>query len=157
ERDVRRLDLEHQQNSDGGVNNRIAVPIGDAPSGERPFADGHLGTILKTYREHLLSKDDAFLRSTWPRAKKAVEYAITVLDGNGDGVLEGEQWNTYDQVITGVNTFVGTLYLAALRAGEGMAKRMGETELAARWRKLFDAGSARYAELAWNGEFFDQK
>ena len=139
------------------MNNRIAVPIPNKPSGEHPFADGHLSTILKTYREHLNSPDDAFLRSLWPNTKKALDYAIRELDRDDNGVLEGAQWNTYDQVVTGVNTFVGTLYLASLRAGEEMAKRMGEPDLAARYHQLYESGAARYAKTGWNGEYFEQR
>ncbi|MFN0204817.1 MAG: GH116 family glycosyl hydrolase [Planctomycetota bacterium] len=157
ERNVRKLDLKHQQNANGGVNNRIAVPIGAKPSGEPPFADGHVGTILKSYREHLNSADDSFLHENWLNIKKALDYAIVELDRDEDGVFEGAQWNTYDQVVTGVNTFVGTLYLAALRSGEEMAKRMNEPELAARYRKIYNTGAARYAETGWNGEYFEQK
>ena len=30
-------------------------------------ADGQCGTVLKCYREHLMSKDDSFLKENWPR------------------------------------------------------------------------------------------
>ncbi|MBI3820574.1 MAG: hypothetical protein HY286_17930 [Planctomycetes bacterium] len=157
ERNVRKLDLKHQQDKNGGVHNRISVPIIQTPSGEMPFADGHLGTVLKCYREHLHSPDGAFLQEYWPNIKKALDYAIRELDRDEDGVLEAEQWNTYDQIVTGVNTFVGTLYLAALRAGEEMAKAQGDGASAKVYRKLYESGAARYAEVGWNGEYFEQK
>lgn len=157
ERNVRKLDLKHQQDHNGGVHNRIAVPIVENPTGEFPFADGHLGTILKSYREHLHSPDDSFLNEFWPNIKNAIEFAIGELDRDEDGVLEAEQWNTYDQIVTGVNTFVGTLYLAALRAGEEMAKIKKEPDVAARYRKIYNTGAARYAEVGWNGEYFEQR
>ena len=45
-------------------------------------------------------------------------------------LFKGEQPNTYDISIFGPNTFIGTLYLAALRAAEEMAKLQCENELA---------------------------
>ncbi|MBI3843578.1 MAG: hypothetical protein HY292_02965 [Planctomycetes bacterium] len=155
ERDVRRLDLEHQQDADGGVHHRIPVPIQATPGGPGPAADGQCGTVLKTYREHLQSADGKFLEALWPRAKRALEWIVANLDRDEDGVLEGAQFNTYDQNVTGPNPFVGSLYLAALRAGEEMAKLRGDAD-AARYRGLFDKGSAFTGERLWNGEYFVQ-
>ena len=53
ERDMRRIDFKHQQNPDGGINNRTLVPSPPHPTGEHPFADGHASCILKAYREAL--------------------------------------------------------------------------------------------------------
>ncbi len=156
ERGVRLLDLEHQQDPDGGIRHRIPVPILETPGGPPPAADGQCGTVLKTYREHLQSADRRFLDSVWPRTKRALDYAIRELDRDEDGVLEGPQFNTYDQDVTGPNTFVGSLYLAALRAGEEMARLEGEEETAAGYRRLFEKGSAFCGQRLWNGEYFFQ-
>ncbi len=118
-------------------------------------ADGQCGTILKAYREHLLSSDDSFLRTFWPRIKKALEYSINQ-DGNADGLIENTQHNTYDINYEGANTFVGSLYLAALRAGEEMAATMGDTSFAKRCRTVFNSGTRLSQERLWNGEYFIQ-
>jgi uncharacterized protein (DUF608 family) len=118
-------------------------------------ADGQCGTILKAYREHQMSADDAFLKRNWPRIKKALEFSIA-RDGNDDGLIEGSQHNTYDINFEGANTFVGSLYLAALRAGEEMAREMGDEDFAKRCRKIFESGSRLTAERLWDGEYFIQ-
>ncbi len=118
-------------------------------------ADGQCGTILKAYREHQMSADNAFLKRNWPRIKKALEYSITQ-DGNDDGLIENSQHNTYDINFEGPNTFVGSLYLAALRAGEEMAKDMGDKRFAKRCRKIFESGSRLSVERLWDGEYFIQ-
>lgn len=118
-------------------------------------ADGQCGTILKAYREHLMSSDDNFLRRNWPAIKKALQYSIEQ-DANADGLIENSQHNTYDINYVGANTFVGALYLAALRAGEEMAKEMGDTDFAQLCRKIFDSGSALSVERLWDGEYFIQ-
>ena len=34
------------------------------------------------------------------------------------GILQDDQWNTYDEALHGVTTFISGYYLAALRAGK---------------------------------------
>jgi uncharacterized protein (DUF608 family) len=116
-------------------------------------ADGQCGTILKAYREHQMSADDAFLKRNWPRIKKALEFSISQ-DGNEDGLIENSQHNTYDINFEGANTFVGSLYLAALRAGEEMAKEMGDKDFAERCRRIFESGRRLTVERLWDGEYF---
>ncbi len=118
-------------------------------------ADGQCGTILKAYREHLMSADDAFLKRNWPSIKKALEFSISH-DANSDGLIEDLQHNTYDINYFGANTFVGSLYLAALRAGEEMATVVGDREFAARVRSIFESGTKLTAKKLWNGEYFIQ-
>ena len=119
-------------------------------------ADGQCGTILKAYREHLTSIDDQFLKQHYPRIKKALQFLIQH-DGNGDGLIEDAQPNTYDIDFFGANTFVGSLYLAALRAGEEMAKEIGDSDFSSQCRALFESGSSATMKRLWNGEYFIQE
>jgi len=132
----------------------------DPPSGLVGFrsnrayaADGQCGTILKAYREHQMTPDNAFLKRNWPRIKKVLLYSIGQ-DGNDDGLIENSQHNTFDINFEGPNTFVGSLYLAALRAGEEMAREMGDEDFAKRCRKIFESGSRLSVERLWDGEYF---
>jgi len=119
-------------------------------------ADGQCGTILKAYREHTMSPDDAFLRRNWPKIKKALQFSIG-RDRNADGFIEDSQHNTYDINFQGPNTFVGSLYLAALRAGEQMATEMGDEPFARQCRAIFDSGRRLTLERLWDGEYFVQR
>ena len=119
-------------------------------------ADGQCGTVLKAYREHTTSKDDAFLKKNWPRIKKAMQYVIGH-DKNDDGVIEDGQPNTYDIDFEGANTFIGALYLAALRAAEEMAVAVDDQEFAKKCRAIFESGSKATMDQLWNGEYFFQK
>jgi uncharacterized protein (DUF608 family) len=126
---------------------------------DRYAADGQCGTILKSYREHRLSPDAGFLRRNWPAIRKALDFCLRQ-DADGatteDGLIENLQPNTYDIAFAGANTFVGSLYLAALRAGEEMARELGEEAYAARLRKIFESGRQLTLERLWNGEYFIQ-
>ncbi|HUT94026.1 MAG TPA: GH116 family glycosyl hydrolase [Thermoguttaceae bacterium] len=118
--------------------------------------DGQAGTVLKAYREHQVSPDDAFLKRNWPRIKRSLQFLIGE-DGNADGLLEGSQHNTYDINFHGPNTMVGSLYLAALRAGEEMAREMADAPFADECRRIYESGHRRSVETLFNGEYFVQK
>ncbi len=117
--------------------------------------DGQAGTVLKCYREHLISKDDSFLKRNWPNVKKTILYLLGQ-DNNDDGLIESSQHNTFDINFFGPNTFVGSLYLAALRAAEEMAKLNGENEFAQRCHAVFEKGSELSVKRLFNGEYFIQ-
>ncbi|MEQ9396031.1 GH116 family glycosyl hydrolase [Haliea sp.] len=136
----------------GKILSRASVPSG-LPN--QNAMDGQAGTILKAYREHLVSDDGAFLSRNWSNVRRALQWLL-LEDVNADGVLEGEQENTYDTSYFGANALVGVLYLSALRAGEEMALVMDEDAYAIKLRRLFEQGSRALVNRLWNGEFFIQ-
>jgi uncharacterized protein (DUF608 family) len=115
--------------------------------------DGHAGTILRAYREHQMSADDAFLRRNWPRIKKAIELLIQ-RDVDSDGILDGEQYNTLDASWYGQIAWISSLYLAAVRAGEQMAREMGDTDFAERAQRITTRGRQEMVARLYNGEYF---
>ncbi len=160
EREMRRIDFTHQQEPAGGIHNRTDVPSPPHPTGERPFADGHASCILKAYREALNTGDESFFKNYWPGVKRAVEYLINrdarASNGQPDGVLHDDQWNTYDEALHGVTTFISGYYLAALRAGEEWARRLNDLAAAERFHAIFLDGQKKLITLCWNGEYFQQ-
>ncbi len=150
ERDTReRVDLGLAFNPNDGV-------MGFRAEFDRNLAvDGQAGTILRFYREHQMSPDDAFLKRSWPRIRQAFEPLIR-LDGDGDGVLEGPQMNTLDQPWYGKISWLSSLYVAALRAGEAMAREVGEHDFAARCRTIADRGAHNIDTQLFNGEYYYQ-
>lgn len=117
--------------------------------------DSQGGYILKAYREHQMSPDGAFLERNWEQIKKALQFLIDQ-DGNADGLIEGEQHQTYDQEYFGANTMVGSLYLGALRAGEEMALEMNDPSFAQTCRRIFEAGQENSVKRLFNGEYYIQ-
>ena len=155
ERRMRELNLCPGQTPDGGVYNRFGAKDAPWDSGnEGPAADGHASTLSKTYREWRLSPDDQWLKKHYPAVKRAMEFWIRHWDGKDeDGVAREQQFNTYDTSVVGPNTFIGSQYLAALRAAEEMAKTVGDQQSAQRWRGIFERGSAAYAKECWDEEY----
>ncbi|GHO42089.1 GH116 family glycosyl-hydrolase [Ktedonospora formicarum] len=163
EQSMRETDFEHAQSAEGYIPHRTVLPLylpqfWNEPIGgpTNPALDGMLGTILKTYREVRQGAGDAWLDRLWPRVKMLVQYIVAHWDENDDGVLEGEQPNTYDIAFYGPNMYIGALWLAALRATEELAKQQGEASFAREVRQRFERGSTRYDELLWNGEYYIQ-
>jgi uncharacterized protein (DUF608 family) len=118
--------------------------------------DGQAGTLLRCYREHLMSKDDSFLKRNWPRIKKAFE-PLLQLDGNDDGIMEGAQMNTLDKPWYGKIAWLSSLYIAAIGAGEQMARAMGENDFAERCKAIAQRGSKNLVDELFDGEYFINK
>jgi uncharacterized protein (DUF608 family) len=156
ERSMRETDFLANVRPDGSMAFRTLVPLGRALWSFRPAADGQMGSVVKLYREWQLSGDLAFLRRLWPQAKRALEFAWSSWDRDRDGVMEGEQHNTYDIEFYGPNSMVGTLYLAALAAGARMADALGDAASARAYRGVLESGRRRLEEL-WNGEYYVQR
>ena len=125
-------------------------------AGDTYATDGQSGVVLRCYREHQMSADGAFLKRNWPKIKKATEYLLSH-DDDHDGVLKDAQPNTLDTAYFGPNSAMTSLYLAALRAAEEMAREVGDDEFARRVRPIFDSGSAKVTADLWNGEYFYHK
>lgn len=115
--------------------------------------DGQTGTILRVYREHQMSADDAFLRRIWPKVRKSIEHLIA-RDRDGDGVLDGEQYNTLDASWWGEIAWLTSMYAAALRAGAAMATEMGDRAFAEQCTGLADRGRKALVDRLFNGEYF---
>ncbi len=157
ERSMRNLDFLMNMRPDGSMSFRTPVPPVKGGNKLHPAADGQMGCVLKVYREWQICGDDDWLRQLWPEVKRALEYAWKQWDADRDGVMEGEQHNTYDINFYGPNSMVSTLYLGALAAAARMASHLGDTETATRYSELQRAGSAKLDTLLWNGEYYVQK
>ncbi|MFC1762469.1 GH116 family glycosyl hydrolase [Planctomycetota bacterium] len=152
ERNLREVtDFGLYQLPDGGV------PFRPSKDKKKVAIDGQCGTVLRSYREHLMSADDTFLKRNWPSIKKAVNYLIE-FDKNDDaydGLLDGEQHNTLDAEWYGKVHVLCSLYLATLRAGEEMATDTGDTEFQRLCRNTYEMGSKNIEKL-YNGEYYIQ-
>ena len=155
---LRRSSFGYSMDDAGAIHFRQTLPDGKTRWGFAA-ADGQMGQIIHAWLDWKISGDDALLRRTWPRAKKALEFAWVPggWDGNRDGVMEGVQHNTYDVEFYGPNPMCGIYYLGALRAGEEMALAVGDGASAHAYRALFEQGSRWIDANLFNGDFYIQK
>ncbi|OJV80897.1 MAG: hypothetical protein BGO37_15315 [Cellulomonas sp. 73-92] len=160
---MRDTEFDVAQAPSGYVPHRVIAPtylpqLWDVPIGgpDEPALDGMLGTVLKTYREVRAGAGDEWLARRWPKVRLLLDHVAATWDPDATGVLSGIQPSTHDIDLRGTNPFMGTLWLAALRAAEELALRQ-EDEPRARWcRARFEAGSAEYDRRLWNGDYFVQ-
>lgn len=147
ERDTReRVDLGVGFYEDGHIGFRAEY---DA----QPAVDGQAGRILDIYREHQVSADDSFLRRSWPKTKKAVEFLLKQ-DTNGDGMTDTQLENTLDAKWPGEIAWIVGLSVTAVKAAQRMAEEMGDAEFATRCGDYAAKGKANMEKLLFNGEYF---
>jgi non-lysosomal glucosylceramidase len=156
-----------------------AVAAAQAPSGEIPFGFGSpLGSrspmfqiqhpivssefVLTTWRNYTLWKDRAYLDEMYPRCQAAMRYAMT-LDTDHDGVVNehpgsenGFPANQYYDIWPwwGTSAYTGSIWLAALRAGEEMAKIRGDAVFAEEMRKWYAPAAAAFYQKLWTGAYY---
>ena len=163
ERTMRETDFDYVQAPEGYIPHRTLLPLfvrqlwnQKIGGPDNPALDGMLGTVLKTYREIQQGAGAEWRGRYWPNVRRLIDYIRQTWDPDNDGVLDGEQPNTYDIAFYGTNMFIGALWLAALRATEEMAKLEGERDLAHELHALFERGRDTYDRLLWNGEYYVQ-
>jgi non-lysosomal glucosylceramidase len=157
-RSLRQAAFGYSMDDQGGMRFRQLLPDGK----ERyhiAAADGQMGQIIHAYLDWKLSGDEAWLKTMWPRVKKAVEFAWIPggWDANRDGVLDGVQHNTYDVEFYGPNPLCGIYYLGALRAAEEMGRAAGDDASANEYRRLFEMGSRWIDANLFRNEFYIQQ
>lgn len=139
-----------------GFNEKTGV-MGFRAEFDRNLAvDGQAGTLLRCFREHLMSADDAFLQRNWARVKQAFG-PLLALDAGRDGIMQGAQMNTLDLPWYGKVAWLSSLYVAALRAGERMARHMSDADFADRCRATADRGAENLVRELFDGEYFVNK
>ena len=156
ERSARRTEFLLETRADGRQNFRTNRIFGSPPWDFHPAVDGQLGSVLRVYREWLLSGDDGFLDEVWPGVCRALDYAFAEWDTNGDLVLDSRQHNTYDIEFYGENSLGNSMFYAALRAAAELAAHRGERERADHWREAAEVGADRMDALLFNGEYYQQ-
>ncbi|HUO59792.1 MAG TPA: non-lysosomal glucosylceramidase [Candidatus Acidoferrales bacterium] len=114
--------------------------------------------VLMVYRDYALTgkKDVAFLEQTWPAVQQALQY-LEQFDTDHSGLPKNEAYpdQTYDEwTVKGNSAYCGGLYLAALRAGEEIARKLGDQSTAQRYRQMFNRGQLTYVSKLWNGSYF---
>lgn len=147
ERDNRqRVDLGISLQDDGGIWFRGEYD-------KQPAIDGQAGRVLGCLREHQMSADNTFLRTNWPKIKKATQFLINQ-DKNGDGLTDTPMENTLDAIWDGEIAWIAGLSIAAIKAGGLMAEEMNDQVFATQCKAYVDKGSKQMDTLLFNGEYY---
>lgn len=159
-RTMREVEFLYATRDSGHMTFRATLPLKTA--NQRHYmaaADGQMGCLMKLYREWQLSGDDAWLRSVWPMARKALEFCWIPggWDADKDGVMEGTQHNTMDVNYYGPNPQMAGWYLGALRAAEEIARHLGEDEFAGTCHDLYERGRRWCDANLFDGEYYEHE
>lgn len=160
-RTMRRAEYERcfdtgEQGQKGGIAFRIPLPLGTPAKLWHAASDGQLGGVVQLYRDWRFCGDDEYLRFMWPHAKRALEYAWYQWDRDRDGLVDGDQHNTYDINFQGANPLAQCFYLAALTAGAKIARHLGDESAAAEYERIAAAGREKTRREMFNGEYLVQ-
>jgi non-lysosomal glucosylceramidase len=173
ERNVRETGFGISTHNNGYQCFRTVFPLGEYWF-KNVAADGQMGNIMRVYREWKMSGNSEWLGEIWPDVQRALEFAWigpgelvekfpwmkncpVPWDPDKEGVLRGDQHNTYDINFFGPNMMTGSLYLGALKACSEMALEMNEPQKSLEYSELYKKGLEKYTELLWNGSYFTQK
>lgn len=142
---------------EGAMNFRLPLPLATESKLWHAASDGQLGGVVQLYRDWRLSGDEVMLKELWPNAKRALEFAWIQWDRDRDGLVDGDQHNTYDINFQGPNPLTQFFYLAALKAGEAISRHLGDDASASEYQRLLDSGRKLTESRLWNGQFFIQE
>ena len=162
ERSMRDVELKYALDGYGGTDFRIKLPLGRDKGFYRSCVDGHMGTVIKIYREWKLSGNDTWLSENWSKIKSMISFAWSkynkdAWDRDCDGVLEGRQHHTLDMELFAPSSWLEGFYLAALKAGAEMASYLGDTEAQNEYNAIYQKGTAWCRDNLFNGKYFIQK
>lgn len=124
--------------------------------GEGYAVDSQAGYVLRALREHQMSEDSSFLKELWPRVRLALEFMMGQ-EGGAEGLIRNRQHNTLDIDMYGPSSWLSSLYLAAVRAGQEMAEELGDTAFRDRCASILKNGYEAMSRELWNGEYFISK
>ncbi|QGQ94880.1 hypothetical protein EHS13_08315 [Paenibacillus psychroresistens] len=161
ERNMRQTEFLEEVAADGKMNFR-AFHLFDAEfmwQGKEspPAVDGQLGSIMRVYREWKLSGDNEFLWELWPNVQKALDFALTHWDTDGDYLLDAKQHNTYDIEFYGPNPLSGVMFLGALKAVIEIAAYLKDDKYASKCLQIFEKSGSELQKALWNGEYYIQR
>lgn len=159
-RTMRDVEFTYATRNNGKMFNRVLLPLElNEKADHVAAADGQMGTIMRFYRDWMLSGDTAFLQKYWPKIKLAMSYAWIEggWDANQDGVQEGRQHNTMDVNYFGPNPQMQFWYFGALKACTNMAMVVNDQVFADKCNQIFKKGSTWVDQHLFNGEYYEHK
>lgn len=161
ERSARTLEYTCSMQKNGGMGFRLQLPLGMPPTSHRPAADGQFGTVMRVYREYLLSGDKDWLSRLWPQMKRTIDFAWSSenpdqWDTEKTGLLTGRQHHTLDMELFGPSSWLSSMYLGGLKAAVNIAEVLFDEEALADYKAVLERGKKGLSRL-FQGEYFIQE
>jgi uncharacterized protein (DUF608 family) len=107
--------------------------------------------------EILWGGDAEFARQIYPVVKKVLQWGERELDADRDGIVDvhgiDQGWDTFP--MHGAAAYIADQWIAALLAGETLARRFDDAPFAAWCAAIRKKASATTENLLWNGKYYD--
>ncbi len=150
------LQFARAQADNGGIQHDLGYGQIDQIGHPSGWPDLSSSLTIQTLMLYQLTGDRAFLDDMYPHCVKALlEYQLG-MDSDGDGIANiSGVGNTFDaDKFEGTSAYIATLWLAALRSLEELARRQGDEATQARAAELFEKARASAIRELWNGRYF---
>lgn len=107
--------------------------------------------LLMVWRHFKVTGNRDILAACWPAAKAALDY-LDAMRLPGEALpMTGGTDDTFDNLESrGISIYCGSLWIAALAAGEALAEELGQGEIAAYWRGLQAAARPAVTQTLWD-------
>ncbi|MFA6567195.1 MAG: GH116 family glycosyl-hydrolase [Victivallales bacterium] len=143
------------QGENGGIQHDLGY--GHIEQSKKPhgWPDLSSSLVILSLKHYQLTGDKEYMDEVYPHLVKALDYQFD-MDTDGDGIANiSGVGNTFDaEKYEGTSSYLATLWLAALRALEELARRRGDAAVGERCRARFAQAKASAIDELWNGEYF---
>jgi uncharacterized protein (DUF608 family) len=150
------LGFARSQAADGGIQHDLGYGHLEQKGRTVGWPDLSSALAILSLKHYQMTGDQAYIDEVYPCLVRALlEYQLG-MDSDGDGIANiSGVGNTFDsEKFEGTSSYIASLWLAALRALEDLARRRGDRSVAERCRTVFDKARAAAIEELWNGRFF---
>jgi uncharacterized protein (DUF608 family) len=155
--DLQKIQMKHGakfQREDGRVHH-LFQPDFTAVDDDFARVDMNPQFVMLAARDFEWTGDREYLEVLWPHIVKAMD-ALDAIDTDGDGLPDTDtRRNTYDVWnFSGCPSYIGSLWLAALKAGSRLAHEMKDPEREKEWSEKYEKGVPAFDEILWNGSYY---
>jgi len=144
------------QGEDGGIQHDLGYGHLEKKAEGHFWPDLSSSLAILSLKHYQLTGDEEYLNEAYPSIVKALlDYQLS-LDTDDDGIANiSGVGNTFDaEEYEGTSSYIASVWLAALRALEELARRRGDGKVVERCRKVFEKARKNAVEELWNGRYF---
>jgi len=136
------------------LNGNVFDTVGraDVKYGLTQWPDLSCSFIMQVHKYYLWTGDRPFVDEMYPRVQKALRW-LRSRDTDGDLIPEGGSTWDYKHY-PGAFSYTASVWLAALRSAEELAKLQGDASQAAQCAQWLQQARQSVMEELWNGRYF---
>ncbi|WP_446744673.1 GH116 family glycosyl-hydrolase [Silvibacterium acidisoli] len=147
------------QDTDGGILHfdgsyfvGIADRQGDTPVPHEKMIDNTASWVIQVAKDYQQTGDDSFVKKNAEHIRRGFSYMQAQVKDQSFIPVGGQTYDDFPH--PEISVYTGTVYLAALRAGEVLGHAIGDAKLAASSEEQFQKTQAGLIHALWNGRFF---